>query len=169
MNNTFSLIVIILLATSSFSTVNSYSIEIDGSFIKSNNDFNLGKTFTFQLNERVGIRKYIPGSNDQQLEQFTEIDKNNPGIKFNISLTDDVKASSNLNNYDTIIFIKSLDYQKIIRENIESAKLAYQLVTLDDQVPIEYQLDDLLVREPDSLKLVSLFRELEFKVMVERF
>ena len=116
MNNTFSLIVIILLATSSFSTVNSYSIEIDGSFIKSNNDFNLGKTFTLQFNERVGISEYIPGLNDQQLEQFTEIDKNNPGIKFNISLTDDVKASSNLNNYDTIIFIKSLDDQKIIRE-----------------------------------------------------
>lgn len=73
------------------------------------------------------------------------------------------------NLFSNLEQVSSQRYQKIIRENIESAKLAYQLVTLDDQVPIEYQLDDLLVREPDSLKLVSLFRELEFRVMVERF
>ena len=73
------------------------------------------------------------------------------------------------NLFSNLEQVSSQRYQNIIRENIESAKLAYQLVTLDDQVPIEYQLDDLQVREPDSLKLVSLFRELEFRVMVDRF
>lgn len=71
-----------------------------------------------------------------------------------------------LSNVDQVT---SQRHQNAIRENIDNAKLAYELVSIEDHVPVGIQLDQLLVQEPDEDKLASLFKELEFRVLVDRF
>jgi DNA polymerase-1 len=51
------------------------------------------------------------------------------------------------------------------REQIELSK---RLVTLDDQTPLDYGLDDLEVRDPDPEKLLAFLAEMEFRTLTRR-
>ncbi|MCF6444179.1 DNA polymerase I [Nereida sp. MMG025] len=51
------------------------------------------------------------------------------------------------------------------REQIELSK---RLVTLDDQTPLDYGLDDLEVRDPDPDKLLGFLAEMEFRTLTKR-
>jgi len=59
------------------------------------------------------------------------------------------------------------------RENLiefaDNARLSYQLVALDEQVPLGITLDDLAVMEPDRERLAGLFTRLEFRRMLAEF
>jgi DNA polymerase-1 len=65
--------------------------------------------------------------------------------------------------------VDSQRYRDVLQENSESARLAYQLVSLDENVPLDVDLAGLLVQEPDTPKLAALFRELEFRALSERY
>jgi len=54
-------------------------------------------------------------------------------------------------------------------ENIEQAKLSYDLVTLDENVPIEIDFEQLERKEPNTSKLIQVFTELEFRNLIEEF
>jgi len=59
------------------------------------------------------------------------------------------------------------------RENLlafaEDARLSYRLVALEDKVPLSIGLDDLVVMEPDRVRLAELFTRLEFRRLLAEF
>ena len=61
--------------------------------------------------------------------------------------------------------------QKKVKDNLEKNKemalLSRKLVSLSDHVPVELKLEDLVILEQDSEKLREIFRELEFKKLME--
>lgn len=63
--------------------------------------------------------------------------------------------------------------KKKLKENLESARddavLSKQLVTIDQFIPIDEDIEDLKVGEPEADVLSALFRELEFKELWEQF
>ncbi len=58
---------------------------------------------------------------------------------------------------------------KSLKENIELARLSYQLVTIDCSVPIKFEQEALSLKEPDLKKLTELFKRMEFKKLLEKF
>ena len=63
--------------------------------------------------------------------------------------------------------------KKKLKENLEIARgaaiLSKKLVTIDRFVPLEEEIEDLRVGEPDNETLLGIFRELEFKGLWDRF
>jgi DNA polymerase-1 len=51
----------------------------------------------------------------------------------------------------------------------EQAFLSKELVTIDNSVPIDTTIDDLRVRSPKKERLAEIFRELEFKSLIDKF
>ncbi len=68
---------------------------------------------------------------------------------------------------------RSAELKGKLREKIENAvediKMSKFLATIRTDVPIELRLEDLIVREPDEIKLQKLFGELEFRNFAEKF
>lgn len=58
--------------------------------------------------------------------------------------------------------------RKKVEENIEQIKFSKFLVTINTQVPIELNLDELARKEPDEDTLSKLFEELEFRSLISR-
>lgn len=57
-------------------------------------------------------------------------------------------------------------FRKMIAENLDNLRLSRTLATIDVAVPLELDLDELSLKEPDWLALLSVFRELEFSSMM---
>ena len=58
--------------------------------------------------------------------------------------------------------------QKKVIDHTDDIKMSYFLATIKTDVPIELNMDELKVVEPDNEKLRKLFTELEFKQLAER-
>ncbi len=58
--------------------------------------------------------------------------------------------------------------KKKVEEHVEEIKFSRFLATIKTDVPIELDMDSLLVQEPDEEKLRTLFEELEFRNLAER-
>ena len=58
--------------------------------------------------------------------------------------------------------------QKKVTEHIDEIKMSYFLATIKTDVPLELNIDELKLMEPDEAELVRLFNELEFKQLSER-
>jgi DNA polymerase-1 len=63
--------------------------------------------------------------------------------------------------------IKSEARKKTLRENEALALLSKELAIVDRDVPIELDLGELELKEPDRERLVELFKELEFKSLLK--
>lgn len=63
--------------------------------------------------------------------------------------------------------------RKAVRESLQAhadlARLSLELVSLDEHVPLEVDLDELALGEPDRAGLFELFTELEFRELTSRF
>jgi DNA polymerase-1 len=59
--------------------------------------------------------------------------------------------------------------QERLRENVESARLSKQLVTLRDDVPLELDYESFALTPPDHAALTALFKELEFHKLLQEF
>ena len=55
-----------------------------------------------------------------------------------------------------------------VEEHVEDIKMSYFLATIKTDVPIELNMDELRVVEPDNEKLRQLFTELEFKQLADK-
>jgi len=55
-----------------------------------------------------------------------------------------------------------------VEEHADDIRMSYFLATIKTDVPIDVNLDDLVLQEPDEEKLGKLFAELEFKTLAER-
>ena len=58
--------------------------------------------------------------------------------------------------------------KKKVEEHVDDIKMSYFLATIKTDVPIELDLDQLVMQEPNKEKLGKLFAELEFKALAER-
>ncbi|MBI5101662.1 MAG: DNA polymerase I [Nitrospirae bacterium] len=58
--------------------------------------------------------------------------------------------------------IKKERLRNMVTEGAESARLSLRLATIDTSVPLDLEARDLVLREPDWLALLTVFRELEF-------
>jgi len=59
--------------------------------------------------------------------------------------------------------IKSASKRSLIEAGIDQARLSKDLATIDVDVPIEVDIEELKLKEPDRDSLIELFRALEFK------
>ena len=55
-----------------------------------------------------------------------------------------------------------------VEEHTDDIRMSYFLATIKTDVPVDLNLDDLVLQEPDEEKLGKLFAELEFKTLTER-
>ena len=58
--------------------------------------------------------------------------------------------------------------QKKVTEHVDDIKMSYFLATIKTDVPIELNMDELKLEEPDNDKLRQLFTELEFKQLADK-
>ncbi|MCM8771060.1 MAG: DNA polymerase I [Candidatus Omnitrophica bacterium] len=69
-----------------------------------------------------------------------------------------------LNNIDKIEREK---LKELIKNNIKMIELSKELAKLNDEVPLEFNLEDLKLKEPDYEQLFRIFKSLEFKTLVK--
>ena len=75
-----------------------------------------------------------------------------------------IKEFGSLDNlYKNLDKITSEPRKKMLSEQEDSARMSKELATVDSDVPIEIDADAMRVRGPDSEKLLSIFKEMEFK------
>ena len=76
-------------------------------------------------------------------------------------------------NLETILDrVDELDKPSIrdsLKEHVEQARISQKLVTLDLRAPVELNLDQLRLQEPDKEKVIALFKRLEFNSLLDRF
>jgi len=65
--------------------------------------------------------------------------------------------------------IESEKLRKRLIEFKEQAKLSRELATVDPDVPVDVDLDELKLKEPDRERLYELFKELEFKSLLKDY
>jgi DNA polymerase-1 len=65
--------------------------------------------------------------------------------------------------------VKRKTYQESLRDNAELIRLSRELATIHRDLPIELNLPELVLREPDRKAAFKLFAELEFKSLMQEF
>lgn len=63
--------------------------------------------------------------------------------------------------------IKNERIRKMVVENIENIKLSKILTTIDTNLPVEFKISDLVLKEPDWQALLNFFTEFEFKSLIK--
>jgi DNA polymerase-1 len=69
-----------------------------------------------------------------------------------------------LNNVENL---ESARLRQLIKDNIESINLSRQLASLDDNVPLEVELDALRIRPANNHRLYEIFSRLEFRKLLK--
>ncbi|MCX5668313.1 MAG: DNA polymerase I [Candidatus Omnitrophica bacterium] len=69
--------------------------------------------------------------------------------------------------YNNIDKVKSAAKQRILAEGKESAYLSKELATVDIDVPIDIDFKKLELKEPDQIRLLEMYKELEFKSLLK--
>ncbi|MBU4205179.1 DNA polymerase I, partial [Patescibacteria group bacterium] len=87
------------------------------------------------------------------------------GEKTAVELIKEFGAIDNL--YRNLDEIKSETRRQMLRDEEENARMSKDLATMDASVPIEIDVDSMQVSQPDSGKLLQLFKELEFKALAK--
>ncbi len=88
------------------------------------------------------------------------------GKKTAQSLLREYRSLDNL--LDHLDEVASNSVRESLRQNTDQARVSQQLVTLDTKVPIELDLDQLRLKEPDQQKTLELFTRLEFASLMDR-
>ena len=71
--------------------------------------------------------------------------------------------------YQNLHAIKKKKVKENLERSYDTALLSRKLATIDRSVPLEYKAESLTVGEPDAEALASIFRELEFRDLLEQF
>ncbi|MDQ0255056.1 DNA polymerase-1 [Evansella vedderi] len=88
------------------------------------------------------------------------------GEKTAIKLLKEFKSVEGL--YDSIDQVKGKLKEKL-ETNKEEAFMSKKLATIETNAPVEIRFEDIVLVEPDYEKVVSLFKELEFSSLLDRF
>ncbi|MCA9382034.1 DNA polymerase I, partial [Candidatus Dojkabacteria bacterium] len=95
---------------------------------------------------------------------------NIPGVKGvgEKTATDLIKEYGDLDEiYKNIDKLKPR-YQKLLSENYEEAVMSKELATIDVSAPIKFKLEDCLLKSFDRDEVMNLFKELEFRSLINK-
>ena len=59
--------------------------------------------------------------------------------------------------------------KKKVEDHVEDIKMSKFLATIKTDVPVDFNLDEMTLKEPDEQKLSQIFKELEFKTLADKF
>ncbi len=65
--------------------------------------------------------------------------------------------------------IKSEARRRLVVEHADKARLSKELATLDDKVPLDIELENMKIKEPDAEKLLEIFKRLEFRNLIQEY
>lgn len=88
------------------------------------------------------------------------------GEKTAIQLLSEFGSFKNL--FDNLGKVKSEAKRGLLERYKDQAQMSKELAVLDCEVPIKIDFEELEIKEPDKNKLASLFRELEFKTLLDQ-
>ncbi len=151
------------------------------------------KDFAQLVNENVKIYKPKSKGNEIEIWGVDEV-KENFGVPHPINVIDilalwgdtadnvpgcpgigEVKAKEIIGKYHNIdaVYANIDDFKGKQKENLvnfrQQVELARKLVTIETEVPVEFNIDSFLYQAPDFQKLKAVFDELEFRNLWERF
>jgi len=120
--------------------------------------------------DRKAVRERFSGLGPEDIVDFMALagdaTDNIPGVRGVGEKTaiDLIKEFHNIENlYKNLNKIKNESRKKMLADEEGNARMAKELVILDTSVPIEVDIDQMRMKEPDTEKLLSIFRELDFK------
>ena len=87
------------------------------------------------------------------------------GPKTALSLIQEFGSIENL--FKHISKVKSESQRKLLMENEELARQSRELALIDCDVPVEFQMEDMRLKEPDQEKLILLFQRFEFRSLLK--
>ncbi len=159
--------------------LNVYLVTGDKDLMQLVNDkiswFNLKKTG--QENEILnpdGVKNkfgVLPGQVIDVLGLMGDTSDNVPGVpgvgpKTAVKLIEEFSSMESV--YENIDSIPKAGLKEKLRKHKDLAILSKELVTIDRNIPVGFDLESFALREPDVGKAVPLFRELEFTSLVEQ-
>ena len=137
-------------------------------FVYSPNNFNGDFIYDQQaVKEKFGV---LPCQMVELMALMGDASDNIPGVpgigpKTASSLITEFSSVENLlNNID---MVKRESTRELLKKNTELLNLSRELAQLDADVPIDFAVEDLKIKNPDQNKLYSLFKELEFKKLLK--
>ncbi|OGW55163.1 MAG: DNA polymerase I [Nitrospirae bacterium RBG_13_43_8] len=77
----------------------------------------------------------------------------------NVSSLEELLGNTNL--------VKKEKLRRLVAENTDIVRLSQRLATIDTSVPLDFQMEEIGLKEPDWPRLLSLFREFEFNSLVK--
>jgi len=131
------------------------------------------------MNDRLTDYSVIKKDYGIEPEQITEVmalagdtSDNIPGVpgvgeKTAISLIQQFASIENL--FENTHRITKPALRKNLEQFKDQAFLSKKLVTINSAVPLDVGIEDLRLSQPQKKKLVKIFRELEFKSLIDRF
>ncbi len=87
------------------------------------------------------------------------------GPKTALSLIKEFGSVANL--YKHLSKVKSESQRKLLEEHKELADRSRELAVIDCNVPVDFHLEDVQIKEPDSEKLIDLLKRFEFRNMLK--
>jgi len=137
-------------------------------FVYSPNNFNGDFIYDQQaVKEKFGV---LPCQMVELMALMGDASDNIPGVpgigpKTASSLITEFSSVENLlNNID---MVKRESTRELLKKNTELLNLSRELAQLDADVPIDFAVEDLKIKNPDQNKLYLLFKELEFKKLLK--
>ncbi|MBU4342654.1 MAG: DNA polymerase I [Candidatus Omnitrophica bacterium] len=124
--------------------------------------------------DKENVRERFSGLGPESITDFMALagdqSDNIPGVrgigeKTAIELIKEFHDIDNL--YKHLDRVKSDSKKKILVEGEESARMSKELAVVDVNVPIEVDIESMQMEEPDSKKLLELFKAFEFKAFAK--
>jgi len=124
--------------------------------------------------DREAIEERFSGLGPQSITDFMALagdaTDNIPGVhgigeKTAIDLIKEFRDLDNL--YKNLDKIKSESKRKMLANEKENAYMSKELATVDASVPLDVDIETMCVTDPDSVKLLQIFKSLEFKTLAK--
>ena len=95
---------------------------------------------------------------------------NIPGIK-GVGEKTAKELLSNVSSLEELLenpnLVKKEKLRRLVAENTDMVRLSQRLATIDTSVPLDFQMEEIRLKEPEWPRLLSLFREFEFSSLVK--
>ena len=95
---------------------------------------------------------------------------NIPGIK-GVGEKTAKELLSNVSSLEELLenpnLVKKEKLRRLVAENTDMVRLSQKLATIDTSVPLDFQMEEIRLKEPEWPRLLSLFREFEFSSLVK--
>lgn len=130
---------------------------------------------TFELIGIDGVRQQFGVTPDKMIDLLAlmgDSSDNVPGVP-GVGEKTAVELLHQFGDLETVLeSVEKVSKKKVaesLKQNAELARLSRKLVTIDCNVPIEYDLEAFAIKTPDNPRLVELFKRFEFRTLAQKF